>query len=153
LQASKSWRKSRNGPGAGQAPNIGGLHVAMVQGAVYDAVNMIDGGHKPYLDGLPSAPPDASKAAAVATAACTLPSQQLALPTPPQYPYSRPSPAAPQQAACNIYHLFDSTKLRLPPQPRKLLLASSLSGRENVSRQASNGKVKWQCFRGGNGVP
>ncbi len=28
----------------------------MVQGAVYDAVNMIDGGHKPYLDGLPSAP-------------------------------------------------------------------------------------------------
>ena len=56
-------------PGAGQAPNIGNLHVAMVQGAVYDAVNMIDGGHAPYLDGLPSAPADASKAAAVATAA------------------------------------------------------------------------------------
>ena len=56
-------------PGAGQAPNIGNLHVAMVQGAVYDAVNMIDGGHEPYLDGLPSAPADASKAAAVATAA------------------------------------------------------------------------------------
>jgi hypothetical protein len=56
-------------PGAGQAPNIGGLHVAMVQGAVYDAVNMIDGGHEPYLDGLPSAPADASKAAAAATAA------------------------------------------------------------------------------------
>ena len=41
----------------------------MVQGAVFDAVNMIDGGHKPYLGGLPSAPADASKAAAVATAA------------------------------------------------------------------------------------
>ena len=41
----------------------------MVQGAVYDAVNMIDGGHEPYLDGLPPAPADASKAAAVATAA------------------------------------------------------------------------------------
>ncbi len=56
-------------PGAGQAPNIGGLHVAMVQGAVFDAVNMIDGGYEPYLGGLPSAPADASKAAAVATAA------------------------------------------------------------------------------------
>lgn len=56
-------------PGAGQAPNIGGLHVGMVQGAVFDAVNMIDGGHEPYLDGLPSAPADASTAAAVATAA------------------------------------------------------------------------------------
>jgi hypothetical protein len=56
-------------PGGAQAPNIGGLHVGMVQGAVFDAVNMIDGGHKPYLRGLPSAPADASKAAAVATAA------------------------------------------------------------------------------------
>ena len=56
-------------PGGGQAPNIGGLTLGMVQGAVYDAVNMIDGGHEPYLDGLPSAPADASKAAAVATAA------------------------------------------------------------------------------------
>ena len=36
---------------------------------MFGAVNMIDGGHKPYLDGLPSAPADASKAAAVATAA------------------------------------------------------------------------------------
>ena len=56
-------------PGAGQAPYVGGLTLGMVQGAVYDAVNMIDGGHEPYLDGLPSAPADASKAAAVATAA------------------------------------------------------------------------------------
>jgi hypothetical protein len=44
-------------------------HLAMVQGAVYDAVNMIDGGHEPYLDDLPAAPESASKAAAVATAA------------------------------------------------------------------------------------
>ena len=40
----------------------------MVQGAVYDAVNAIDGGHEPYLAGL-SAPSSASKAAAVAQAA------------------------------------------------------------------------------------
>jgi hypothetical protein len=69
LQAIFNSSTASSRPGAGQAPNIGGLHVGMVQGAVYDAVNMIDGGHKPYLDGLPSAPPDASKAAAVATAA------------------------------------------------------------------------------------
>ena len=56
-------------PGAGQTPPVSILHLAMVQGAVYDAVNMIDGGHEPYLNGLPSAPEGASKAAAVATAA------------------------------------------------------------------------------------
>ena len=56
-------------PGAGQTPPVSILHLAMVQGAVYDAVNMIDGGHEPYLNDLPSAPEGASKAAAVATAA------------------------------------------------------------------------------------
>ena len=56
-------------PGAGQTPPVSILHLAMVQGAVYDAVNMIDGGYQPYLTGLPSAPDSASKAAAVATAA------------------------------------------------------------------------------------
>ena len=56
-------------PGVGQPPPVSVLHLGMVQGAVYDAVNMIDGGHEPYLDDLPSAPTSASKAAAVATAA------------------------------------------------------------------------------------
>jgi hypothetical protein len=56
-------------PGAGQPPNVGSLHLAMVQGAVYDAVNAIDRGHQPYLSDLPPAPPTASKEAAVATAA------------------------------------------------------------------------------------
>ncbi len=36
-------------PGAGQAPTVGVIHMAMVQGAVYDAVNSIVGGHEPYL--------------------------------------------------------------------------------------------------------
>jgi vanadium-dependent haloperoxidase-like protein len=54
-------------PGLGQGPPIAALHVAMVQGAIYDAVNAIDGGHAPYLAGL-SAPSTASKAAAVAQA-------------------------------------------------------------------------------------
>jgi hypothetical protein len=56
-------------PGAGQAPHVAQLHLAMVQGAVYDAVNAIDRGHQPYLDGLPLASRSASQEAAVATAA------------------------------------------------------------------------------------
>ncbi len=55
-------------PGVGQAPHVSVLHVAMVQGAVYDAVNAIDGGHRPYLVA-PAADPSDSKAAAAATAA------------------------------------------------------------------------------------
>jgi len=50
-------------------PNVVVLHMAMVQGAVYDAVNSIDGGHEPFLAGLPAASPTASLDAAVATAA------------------------------------------------------------------------------------
>lgn len=55
--------------GAQMAPYVQGVHLAMVQGAVYDAVNSIVGGHEPYLQGLPAAPPGASESAAVATAA------------------------------------------------------------------------------------
>jgi hypothetical protein len=55
--------------GAGQAPTVGSLHMAMVQGAVYDAVNSIDGGYEPYLETVPSASSGASMDAAAATAA------------------------------------------------------------------------------------
>ena len=44
-------------PGAGQAPQVSALHLAMMHGAVYDAVNSIDGRHQPYLAGLPAASP------------------------------------------------------------------------------------------------
>ena len=54
-------------PGLGQGPPLAALHVAMVHGAIYDAVNAIDGGHAPYLPGITAAP-DASQAAAVAQA-------------------------------------------------------------------------------------
>ncbi len=53
---------------AGQPPPVSVLSFAMVQGAVYDAVNAIDRGHRPYLV-QPSANPSDSKAAAAATAA------------------------------------------------------------------------------------
>jgi hypothetical protein len=53
---------------AGQPPPVSVLHFAMVQGAVYDAVNAIDRGHQPYLV-QPDANPTDSKEAAAATAA------------------------------------------------------------------------------------
>lgn len=56
-------------PGAGHTPPVGGIHLAMVQIAVYDAINAIVGGHEPYLAGLPDAPSSASQDAAAAVAA------------------------------------------------------------------------------------
>lgn len=56
-------------PGAGMPPQVSILHIAMVQGAIYDAVMMIERTHQPYNAGLPAAPRTASKTAAVATAA------------------------------------------------------------------------------------
>ena len=54
--------------GAGQPPHVAVLSLAMVQGAVYDAVNAIDGGRQPYLVA-PAAEASFSKEAAVAAAA------------------------------------------------------------------------------------
>src|SRR6266550_9495110 len=52
----------------GQPPPVSVLSFAMVQGAVYDAVNAIDRGHRPYLV-QPNANPTDSKEAAASTAA------------------------------------------------------------------------------------
>ncbi len=54
-------------PGAGQGA-VSTVHLAMVHGAVYDAVNAIDGRHDPYVSS-PAAAPWYSKEAAVAAAA------------------------------------------------------------------------------------
>ena len=68
---------------AGQTAPVSALHLAMVHGAVYDAVNAIDRRHQPYL-GAPPARRWYSKDAAAATAAHRvlaqlLPAQQPAL--------------------------------------------------------------------------
>ena len=55
-------------PGVQFSPPVAFIHLAIVQGAVYDAVNAIKGGHDPYIDGL-KAPTSASRGAAAATAA------------------------------------------------------------------------------------
>ncbi len=54
---------------AGQGPTVASLHFAMVQGAVYDAVNAIEGGYQPYLGAPATADPGDSSPAAAATAA------------------------------------------------------------------------------------
>jgi hypothetical protein len=54
---------------AGQPPQLSVPHLAMVHGAVYDAVNAIDGGHEGYLITSRLATPSDSKEAAAATAA------------------------------------------------------------------------------------
>src|SRR5438094_3943418 len=53
---------------AGQPPPVSVLHFAMVQGAVYDAVNAIDRTHRPYLVQPPSNPTDSKEAATAAAA-------------------------------------------------------------------------------------
>ena len=60
--------RRRHPPGLGQGPPLSPLHLAMVHGAIYDAVNAIDGGHEPYLAG-PVRAGHGLKAAAVAQAA------------------------------------------------------------------------------------
>jgi hypothetical protein len=69
---------------AGQGPTVAYLHLAMVQGAVYDAVNAIEGGYEPYLAAPAMADAQDSSPAAVAQAAHDVlvglfPSQQLTL--------------------------------------------------------------------------
>src|SRR5918995_7375244 len=66
--AAIEWNAIATTAAAGQPPHVVPLSLAMVQGAVYDAVNAIDGGHEPYLVSPPANPSD-SKEAAVATAA------------------------------------------------------------------------------------
>ena len=53
---------------AGQPPHASTSSFAMVQGAVYDAVNAIDGGHRPYLVQPAANPWDSKDAAAPAAA-------------------------------------------------------------------------------------
>ncbi len=56
-------------PGLGQGPPVSPFHLAMVHGAIYDAVNAIDGNREAYLYDPARVPRGASKAAAAAQAA------------------------------------------------------------------------------------
>jgi hypothetical protein len=107
----------------GQSPHAAAVSFAMVQGAVYDAVNAIDGGHRPYLAAPPATPGD-SKEAAAATAAFSV----LAALFPAQVPTLRP--------------LYDMTLAPLPAGPSKTggiavgrqAAATMLAARQNDGR-------------------
>jgi hypothetical protein len=96
---------------AGQPPNVAVLHMAMVHGAVYDAVNSIDGGHEPYLAGLPTASPTASLDAAVATAAYRV-LDGLG---------RAPVPALPDAVRATLLGQYDQTLASIPDGPEKTL--------------------------------
>ena len=85
---------------AAQSPQASTLSFAMVQGAVYDAVNAIDRGHSPYLVE-PSTNPSDSKEAAAATAGFRV----LAGLFPSQLPTLQP--------------LYDASLAAVPDGPRK----------------------------------
>ena len=85
---------------AAQSPQASTLSFAMVQGAVYDAVNAIDRGHSPYLVELSTNPSD-SKEAAAATAGFRV----LAGLFPSQLPTLQP--------------LYDASLAAVPDGPRK----------------------------------
>ena len=63
------WNLNASMAFAAQPPQQSMPHFAMVQGAVYDAVNAIDGGHEGYLLTSRVGSPFDSKEAAAATAA------------------------------------------------------------------------------------
>ncbi len=66
--AVRDWNLNASTALAAQDARVSVLHLAMVHGAVYDAVNAIDRGHRPYLVS-PRAKPWDSPDAAAATAA------------------------------------------------------------------------------------
>jgi hypothetical protein len=70
---------------AAQGPTVSMVHLAMVQGAVYDAVNSIDGSREPYLADVPADGSESTAAAAATAAYRTLvsivPAQQPMLQT------------------------------------------------------------------------
>jgi hypothetical protein len=98
--------------GAGQPPHAAVLSLAMVQGAVYDAVNAIDGAHRRYLVA-PPADGSYSKEAGAATAAFRV---LVGFPD-----YEPPDPLAglfPLQRAA-LQPLYDTSLASVPSGPAK----------------------------------
>ncbi len=138
-------------PNAGQGPTVAIIHLAMVQGAVYDAVNMIDGGHEPYLDDLPSAPASASMPAAVATAAHHVLVGMVVVPASGGWD-RRPA----QRALCRLARARSRTVPRRPPgsQPGRLPpRRCSPSGRATAGTGRSGSRAARTPENGGRPPP
>ena len=131
-------------PGAGQPPQVSALHLAMVQGAVYDAVNSIDGGHQPYLAGLPAASPEASQEAAVATAAHHV---LVGLGT-------APVPPLPQVVSDRLDALYADALAGIPDGAAETdgIAAGAAAAEAMLAARASDGRYVSFSFTAGNGA-
>ena len=121
---------------AGQPPNVAVLHMAMVQGAVYDAVNSIDGGHEPFLAGLPAASPTASMDAAVATAAYRV-LDGLG---------RAPVPALPDAVRANLLIQYDQTLASIPDGSAKTLGVEAGAAAAMAMLEARDGDGRYVPF-------
>jgi hypothetical protein len=108
---------------AGQPPHSSTLSFAMVQGAVYDAVNGIDRGHRPYLV-LPAASPWDSEEAAAATAAFRV---LVAL-----FPAQEPT----------LQSLYDASLAQVPDGPMKTggIAAGEAAAAAMLAARANDGR-------------
>jgi hypothetical protein len=121
---------------AGQPPNVAVLHMAMVQGAVFDAVNSIDGGHEPFLAGLPAASPTASMDAAVATAAYRV-LDGLG---------RAPVPALPDTVRATLLTQYDQTLASIPDGPAKTQGVEAGAAAASAMLQARDGDGRYVSY-------
>jgi hypothetical protein len=121
---------------AGQPPNVAVLNMAMVQGAVYDAVNSIDGGHEPLHAGLPAASPTASMDAAVAAAAYRV-LDGLG---------RTPVPALPDTVRATLRAQYDATLASIPDGPSKTLGVAAGSAAATAMLEARDGDGRYVPF-------
>lgn len=127
-------------PGAGEPPPVAVIGFAMMHGAVYDAVNMIDGGYEPYLDDLPPAPANASKPAAVATAAHDVLVGVVSAIPPGAIPGLTPQIVAAINA--RLHGLRDDSLALIPDGPEKTagIAAGAAAAQEMLRVRANDGR-------------
>jgi hypothetical protein len=131
-------------PGAGQTPPVMVLHMAMVQAAVFDAVNMIDRRYEAYLDDLPRAPRWASKKAAVAVAAHDVLVGLGIAPVPP----------LPAGVITRLDGLRDQTLAAIPNGPAKTagINAGAAAAAAMLTERTGDGRYVPFSFTEGSGI-
>ncbi|MFL5727659.1 MAG: vanadium-dependent haloperoxidase [Chloroflexota bacterium] len=124
-------------PGAGQPANLVAIQMALVQGAVYDAVNSIDGGHKALIDTVAAAPSTASQDAAAATAA--------------HHVLVNIPPALPQVVLDRLNTLYGSSIAAIPDSQAKTdgIAAGAAAAAAMLADRAGDGRFGPFRFSGG----
>jgi hypothetical protein len=127
-------------PGAGQTPPVAALHLAMVQIAVFDAVNAIGRRYEPYLHGLPRASRAASKAAAVATAA--------------HHVLVGLTPALPQVVRTRLDDLYAASLAKIPANVRRTsgVQIGAATAAAMLAERAADGRYVPYSFTPGDGI-